>query len=110
MIPLATTTVTVSRPGSDAYDDGYSTVTAPTQVAAGVRAHLSAPAGSERVQGGQAETVEWRLSADPVDLRHGDTLVDDRTGDRFQVVWARTRNTLGLAHTVAGLTQSSGVV
>jgi hypothetical protein len=109
MIPLATTTVTVTRSGSTAYDDGYDTLPAPTIVAAGVRAHLSAPSGREAVDGGSAQTVQWRLTCDPVDLHHADTVTDDSTGDVWDVVWAQTRTALGLAHTVAGLTRASGV-
>lgn len=109
MIPLATTTITVTRPGSTAYQDGYTPAPAPTPVAAGVRAHLSAPSGAEAVQGGSAETVQWRLTCDPVDLHHADTIVDDSTGDTFEVVWARSRPGLGVDHTVAGLLQRSGV-
>lgn len=101
MIPLATTTITVRRPGAaEPYEPAsYSTV------ATGIAAHISGPAGIEI--GGQ-EDVQHRLTADTVDLGHLDRITDAE-GQTYEVVWARPRVGLGLDHTVAGLRQTEGI-
>lgn len=112
MIPLATTTITVQRTALLATADPYDAVTAaPETVASGVRAHLSAPGGFE-TQGGQSaqEDVTWRLSCDPCEINSECVVVDDTTGDTFEIEWARLRTGLGLDHVEAGLRQVSGVV
>lgn len=139
MIPLATTTITVVRlvaptpevSPADSYDtatydsaaydatatvpagryvDGYEAAPTETTIASGVRAHLSAPSGTEQQQTGSAETVTWRLLCDPTDLHHADLIIDEPTGQRFDVEWTRAKPGLGLDHTVAGVRQLSGVV
>lgn len=107
MIPLATTTVTVTRPASDPDRDLPQT---PTDVAAGVRAHISAPSGQELRAGGSRERVDARLTCDVIDLQHGDTITDDTTGDEWRCTSARQRLGLGLDHVEAGLVAVSGVV
>lgn len=111
-IPLATTTITVERTILLATDDPYDTATAnPETVASGVRAHLSSPGGLELQRGQSAqEDVVWRLACDPCDLTHDCVIVDDATGDRFEIEWARLRTGLGIDHIEAGLRQVTGVV
>lgn len=106
-IPLSTTTITVSRSDQDGTKDRRSTLTWST-LYAGVRAVIGSPSGVETVAAGSAETVGWRLDADPMPLmRHADRVTDDVTGDVYEVVWVRQRYGLGLAHTVAELRQTS---
>lgn len=107
MIAVATTTVTISRalPADD--QDPYDTPATPAPVATGVRAVIGSEAGRLAVAGGAQETVTWRLTADPCDLRALDQVVDDQTGDTYQVQWARARTGLGLDHTEARLQQVS---
>lgn len=112
MIPLATTTITVTRNTLLATADPYDPVTAsPETVASAVRAHLSAPGGFETQRGQSAqEDVAWRLSCDPCDLTNDCTVTDDNTGDTYEVEWARIRLGLGLDHVAAALRQVAGVV
>ena len=104
MIPLATTTVTVSRSSQDGTKDLRSTITWSTY-AAGVRAHIGEPAGVETVAGGSREDVAFRLDCDPCAIRHDDRVTDDSTGEVYTVEWVKQREGLGLDHTVAQLRQ-----
>lgn len=106
-IPLATTTISVHRYNLDDVDP-YDPPPTPTTVAVGVRAVISSPSGTEQVAGGQQEIVTFRLDCDPVDLQHRDQIVDDTTGDVFDVVWARDRTGLGLDYTQADLRRVAG--
>lgn len=108
MIPLATTTITIKRPLSTSADpyEGVSAV-GPT-VAAGVRAHISSPSGTEAQVGGRAEVVDAVLLCDVADLAHSDHIVDDETSETWQVLWVRKRRGLGLDHMTAGLRATSG--
>lgn len=106
MIPLATTTVTVRRPAGD---DPYETPGESPVVAAGLAAHISAPSGSERFVGGQAERVDAVLLIDAgADVAHTDIIDDDLTGERWDVAWVRKRTGLGLDHLKAGLRAFKG--
>lgn len=108
-IPIATTTITVTRAALLATDDPYDAPTgSPTTVAAGVPANIAIADGDDRVSGrSERETVTFRLRCDPVDLEHGDTITDDTTSETYDVVFARTRRTgnVGLDHTIAELRQ-----
>lgn len=109
-IPIATTTITVLRPAElDASDDPYDPVeTEPDELAVGVRANIAVADGGEELTGRSSnETVRFRLRADPTDLASSDLVVDDTTGERYAVVWARNRVTgLGLDHVIADLIQT----
>lgn len=107
-VPLTTTTITITRPAvvGDPYDAAETTST----VASGVRAHISAPSGREAQRGGEQQTVDKILDADPVDLRHTDRVVDDGTGQTYEVAWVDQREGLGLDHTVAGLRRAGAAV
>jgi hypothetical protein len=109
-IPLATTTISIRRPGGGGSGDDYDPPVAATTVGAGVRAVIRSPGGSEVVTNGDRETVTWALDADPCDLTYADVVVDDATGDRYDVLWARERAGPGgaLAHVVAALRQTRG--
>jgi hypothetical protein len=110
-LPLATTTITIRRPpASDDGADPYDAKGAAVTVATGVRAVFSSPAGRELGPTGSAEAVDWRLLADPCDLRHYDTVVDETTAKPYGVVWAkaRTDGDGGLDHVVAGVDEIEG--
>lgn len=111
-VPLATTTVTISRIAADPDRDPYDAPPDPTDVASGVRAHISTATGTEAVAGGSQEVVNFRMSCDPFDggLLHTDTVSDDTSGEVYDVVWAVARFGVGLDHFQAGLRQVSGVV
>ncbi len=108
----ADTTITIKRPpAADAAKDAYDVPTAAlATVATGVRALFTSPAGAEHGATESAEAVDWRLLADPCDLRHTDTVIDETTTRTFGVVWARARRGVGadLAHVVAGVNEVEG--
>lgn len=109
-IPLATTTISVARVAADPTRDGYDAPPAASTVASGVRAHIGRPAGNVNLAGGVRESVGFTLDCDPIVLTTGDTITDDRTGEQYTVLWARTRIGLGLDHTQAALQQVTGVL
>lgn len=103
MIPFSTTTVAVRRSDQDGTLDLTDTLTW-TDVRTGVRAVIGNPAGSEIQAGGSQSAVMLRLNCDPIaDLDHADRIVDETTGQVYEVLWAVQRGGLGLEHTVAGL-------
>lgn len=109
-IPIATTTIQVLRvpadPTRDPTEPGVE-----AEVAGGVRAHISTATGSEQLASGAAqERVYFRLAADPCDLEHNDVVVDEATGERYEVQWVRHRQELGMDHVQAGLRQVTGTV
>ena len=109
MIPLPTTTILVKRPSVEDDPTDESTF---TTVVSGVRAHISTSRGRENMSGGGTqELVYWRLSCDPCDLTRFDMVVDEKTGEEYNVEWARLRQGIGgLDHIEAGLNQITGVV
>ena len=108
-VPLHTTTIAVLRIPADSARDPYDAKPAAAVVASGIRAHISTPRGREQTAGGSQEVVEFRLSCDPVDLRHTDQVQDEETDALYEVTWARIRQGLGLDHVEAGLKQVAGV-
>ncbi len=117
-LPLSTTTVTIKRPptaddGKDPYDVPSAAL---STVASGIRALFAAPSGGSSVGGGEhgatssQEAVGWTLLADPCDLRHYDTVIDETTTKTYGVAWAKSRvdPDAGLNHVVAGVTEIEG--
>ena len=107
-VPLHTTTIAVLRVPADSARDPYGAQPAAEVIASGIRAHISTPRGREQTAGGSQEVVEFRLSCDPVDLRHTDRVRDEQADALYEVTWARTRKGLGLDHVEAGLKQVTG--
>lgn len=105
-IPYATTTIRVWRPADDSAP--YEEPAPPTLVAENIRAHISTSAGRDQPLG-DVEVVQFRLSADPVDLDYHDQVEDERTGEVFDVVWVRRRVGLGMDHVQAGLRRVEGM-
>jgi hypothetical protein len=105
-LPLSTTTVAVER--IDGMKDPYENDPA-WVVASGMRAVIGSPSGDELRSAGERERVDAvaQLPAQPL-VNGRDTIVDEQTGDVWQVVWVRTRLGLGLDHQRAGLRAISG--
>lgn len=106
MLPLVTTSVTLSRPsaGVDPYEaQGYATTVS------GVPGTVSQSGQTGRAVGG-AQDVEdaFALLAEGTDVRAGDRLVDDTSGETWDVGTVRARYELGLGHVRCGLRRSSG--
>lgn len=108
MIPLATTTITVSRVPRDPTRDGYDTAPAAVPVVAGLRAHIGSPSGSQNIATGDRTVVTFALDADPADIQADDTVTDDTTGQTYRVIWARSRVALGLDHVQGAIEQVGG--
>lgn len=105
MITLATTTVTVQTGSEDEPGEGITWTTG----ARHVRAHFSTPSGSELARpGGGMTTITATALLDPCTVSHTDRLVDDQTGEVWQVEWCRTRRGLGLDHVEAGVKRVEG--
>lgn len=106
MIPLATTTVTISQP--DGTGDPYEEATTDPLVS-GWRAHIGSPSGFEQQSGGSQERVDAVLQCDPVEgVDHTCTVTDEATDETWTVTWVRLRRGLGLDHMRAGLIAVSG--
>lgn len=117
-IPIATTTIKIMRPpdadaGKDPYDDDKTPM---DTIATGVRAVFYSPGAGASIGGGEhgptgsQEAVRWQLGADPCDLRHIDTVVDETTTQQYAVAWAKARPDPDgdLAHVVAGVDEVRG--
>lgn len=112
MILIPTTTVSLLQPGaagtSDDTDDwggapdpetGYS----PAET--GIRAHLSAPSGSQvAAPEGSSVEIQFRLIADPCGIADNMQVRDDTTGEVYAVAWSLRRGQ-PIPHVVAGLTK-----
>jgi hypothetical protein len=103
---LASTTVTVTR--TDGTGDPYVDAT-PSEVAERVRAHISAPTGSDARVGGAQEIVDAVLLTEVTPaLQRADRVTCETTGDTYTITWVRRRTGLGLDHQQAGLVAVKG--
>ena len=109
-VPEARTTITVERPGDVGTDPTDAPVLPPVTVATGVPAVLASPRTAEEGDVGSQETVTWRLLADPCDLTHIDTVVDETTTLRYAVVSGVVRRDVGgeLDHMAADVRRVTG--
>jgi hypothetical protein len=114
-IPIATTTLTVLRPGPAAGTDpqlasyGLDAPATPVQVVAGVRAHIGSPSGVEKIVNGEQTHVSYRCTADPADIQSRDRVVSSRDGLTYEVSYAVLRNDVpALAHLQMALTRDEG--
>lgn len=109
-IPLNTTTITVRRSVFTGDEDPYDTPPEPTDIATGIRAVISATSGNDLIAGRSTqETVSFGVRCDPTDLEAGDQVVDDTSGEVFEVMWAHTTVGLELDHTTGELRRVTGV-
>jgi len=107
-IPLALTTVTVSRVPADPTRDGFDPQPDPVNIATGIRAVIGNPSGSQNITAGDRTVVTFPFTTDPSDIQADDTITDDTTGDEYRVMWARTRAGLGLDHVEGECEQVQG--
>ena len=107
MIPLATTTISITSQTEAEPGEGITTATR----ASSIRATIAAPTGAEQAApGGGSETIDAVLLCDPgTGIAHTDR-VTDAEGNAYEVVWVDTRVGLGLGHTKAGLVRRAGLV
>jgi hypothetical protein len=109
VIPLATTSILVLRSPGIATADGDAAQATFVPVSSGVRAHFSAPSGSEVIVGGSKERIDRHLDCDLTDLVHTDRVLDQGTGVVYDVVWAHLRQGLGLDRIEAGVKLTTGL-
>lgn len=118
MIPLATTTIDVYAPAAagnqDPYGEGYDSTwtAAENRVSHNIRAVISI--NEQRADpppaGGDAETIRYRLVADPCTLDYLARIKDTSTGLFYEVLWTTSLNAVaGLDHIRAGLRRIQGV-
>ena len=98
MIPAASTTITVER--NDSFDPDEDAEW--TTVATGIRAHIDATAAPSTIAG---QTVTAELYADLCDLKLGDRVTDEWSGESYQAAVSVLRQVtaLGLDHVRASL-------
>ena len=112
MIPISTTTIKIERAAdrSNIDPEDYDELTDFETVETGVRAVIDTTTGGEGGPSGSVESVTFTLLADPCDLNHLDRVVDEVTGDRYEVVWSVTSPGVAgmLGSTKAGLNTSRG--
>lgn len=108
MIPLALTTITVSRVASDGTLDGYDPQPDPTTITTGLRAVIGNPGGSQNITAGDRTVVTFPFTTDPADIQADDTITDETTGTQYRVEWCRPRTGLGLDHVEGECEQVSG--
>lgn len=93
MIPLATDRITITRIAEDPNLDSYDAPHTYAPYVEHVRATIAPMERgvSEMFLGGQKERIALRLTCDPVDLLYTDVVLDESSGDRYNVAWARQR-------------------
>ena len=107
MIAVATTTVTV-RTITEAEPGEGRTV---ASTARNVRAHFSAVSGGESTTpGGGSSTLSGTALLDPCTVAHTDQLVDENTGEVWEVQTARLHRGVGLDHMRCAVKLVTGVV
>ena len=117
-IAVATTRITVERPATpsteDPYGDGYDEPADRDDTSSNVvtdhRATISpSVTSSGSGAGGESQVGIFRLTCDPCGLSYTDIVVDERTGERFEVLWAiQSPGVAGLGHVAAELRQIKG--
>jgi len=106
-LPLVTTTFTFLR-ASNIDGDSEDPLEWET-MATGIPGETSYYSGAESVAAGDRERVDCRIFLDTLlDIRHYDRLVDESTGDEWEVSYARKRIGLGLDHLLIGGYQVTG--
>jgi hypothetical protein len=109
-LPLATTTLTVTRAVNNADPDSLIDLDSETDyspdditmdvIATGVRAQINAGQGTRHfAEGGEHERVLYSFRADPFDgdTIYGDDIITDALGNNYVVLWTRTRGALGIS-------------
>lgn len=107
-IPISTTTISVLRRSVDPNRDPADAQPDEVATSTGIAAHISSPSGVESEAGGTQTLMAFRLSADPCDLQHTDRVLDEVTGQIYEVLWSAVFDALELEHVEAGLRQVLG--
>ena len=103
-IPFAVTTVTIKRPPESAQEEDSQDPVVFETVATGVPGNFTYLSGNEARTGGVRERVDRKFIANPdVGITNVDQLVDEQTGDVWQVAWSRVRQGFGLDHIECGV-------
>lgn len=108
MLPITTSTYTWQRANNIDGDSGdeLEWIT----MATGIKGTTSYYSGSESVAHGDRERVDCRLFLDTTaDIRNYDRVVDEDTGDAWEIGYSRKRRGLGLDHLLLGAYQVTGV-
>jgi hypothetical protein len=107
MMPLATTTYTIKR-ATNLTGDSAEALNFEV-VYTGVEGSTVYLSGSESLIGGDRERVDGRILLDPgFDVHHADQVVDELTGDAWDVSFVRHRTGLDLDHQVLGVYAITG--
>lgn len=101
-LPLATTTVTVTRSANDGTVDLVDEQSAPTPVGI-FRACIVSPTSRTSLSKGQRVVTSAGFRTDPAPIQLGDILTDTTTGIAYEVLWALTRYELGMGYTYGDL-------
>ena len=118
---MATTTLTVTRPGTASqggvdpllasYGATADTIAAVNVIVKrGLRAHIGSPQGTEQVVAGDQELVYFKCTTDPFPIEPRDRVTDERNGVVYDVVTAVTRDEFApLAHNQVTIQRSQGL-
>jgi hypothetical protein len=105
---LWTTRVTITRPSNTTTagpPGGY------VEVASFVRANISGEGGSETLMGGSQQTLTGSLTVPRgTDLHRYDRVLDESTGQQWEVTFVVAKHGLGLDRVKAGLQAVEGGV
>jgi hypothetical protein len=97
MLPLAQTTISITRPDQAA--DGYDPApAAAVPIDEDVRAMITNKSGSVQLANGQRVAYSAVLNSDPADVKAGDIITDDTTGVAYRCLWAVLRPGFGIDH------------
>jgi hypothetical protein len=111
-VPLATTTFTVWRLTTASAEGDSTDENVYTDVATGIRGCVVYHSGAISKTQGSRERVDGRVMCDITSLEppigRNDYLVDDTTGEEWQVAFARKRVGLGLDHMLVGVYDVDG--
>jgi hypothetical protein len=103
-----TTTIDVLRTSGTLDGDGYDEPSTET-IARGVKAHISAPSGSEAVFGlASSSSTTLKMNSELTDLLATDMVLDNTTGYYYSVVHTQVRTLL--PHRVSVVQRTTGGV
>ena len=106
-LPIVTTSFTFLR-ASNIDGDSEDPMVWEVQ-ATGIPGDTSYFSGAESVAHGDRERVDCRIFLDTLlDIRHYDRLIDEQSGDEWEVSYSRKRQGLGLDHLLIGGYQVTG--
>src|SRR5216684_2432430 len=96
MIPLATHLITVKRPPEDPLLDAYDQPINYVPYVEHVRATIDRYRGTGQLEfvGGQRESMKLFMVCDPVDLQYTDIIMDEATGQIYDIAWVIQRENI----------------